>query len=130
MRCEWWWWGWVWVKGEVKRTGVRVRWEVKVGFRVNRRVWGDKSCGGENWGQAVTLPPSLDEGSLGRDNRKPVSEWARMGVRPLEGVWDAPGDRPGAIVVPSGGEGAAFMVHQHWEDQEIIFDLFDPVGNL
>ena len=70
--------------------------------------------GGENWGQAVTLPPSLDEGSLGRDNRKPVSEWARMGVRPLEGVWDAPGDRPGAIVIPSGGEGAAFMVHQNF----------------
>jgi len=30
---------------------VRVRWEVKVGFCVNRRVWGDKSCSGENWGQ-------------------------------------------------------------------------------
>ncbi len=44
---------WVWVKGEVKRTRVRVRWEVKVGFRVNRRVWGDKSCGGENWGQSM-----------------------------------------------------------------------------
>ena len=52
MGCEWWW-GWVWVKGEVKQTRVRVKWEVKVGFRVNRRVWGDKSCGGENWGQSM-----------------------------------------------------------------------------
>ena len=32
---------------------MRVKWEVKVGFRVNRRVWGDKSCGGENWGQSM-----------------------------------------------------------------------------
>jgi hypothetical protein len=52
MGCEWWW-GWVWVKGEVKQMRVRVKWEVKVGFRVNRRVWGDKSCGGENWGQSM-----------------------------------------------------------------------------
>ena len=33
--------------------GVRVRWEVKVGFHVNRRVWGDKSYVGENWGQSM-----------------------------------------------------------------------------
>ena len=52
MGCDWRW-GWVWVKREVKRTGVRVGWEVKVGFRVNRRVWGDKSYGGENWGQSM-----------------------------------------------------------------------------
>ena len=49
MRCEWWW-GWLWVKGEVKRMEVRVRWEVKVGFRVHLRVWGDESCCGESWG--------------------------------------------------------------------------------
>ena len=43
MRCKWWW-DWVWIKGEVKWTGVRVRWEVKVGFRVINqcRVWGDE----------------------------------------------------------------------------------------
>jgi hypothetical protein len=53
MGCEWWW-GWVvWGKGEVKGTRVRVRWEVKVGFRVNCRVWGGKSNGGENWGQSM-----------------------------------------------------------------------------
>ncbi len=52
MRCEWWW-GWLWVKGEVKRMEVRVRWEVKVGFRVHLRVWGDQSCCGESWGQSM-----------------------------------------------------------------------------
>jgi membrane-bound lytic murein transglycosylase B len=70
--------------------------------------------GGESWGQAVTLPASLDAGSLGRDNRKPLGEWMRLGVRPLEGVWDAPPDRMAAIVVPSGGDGAAFAVHQNF----------------
>ena len=32
---------------------MRVRWEVKVGFRVNYRIVGDKSGGGENWGQSM-----------------------------------------------------------------------------
>jgi membrane-bound lytic murein transglycosylase B len=68
--------------------------------------------GGESWGQAVTLPPGLAEAGLGRDNRKPLGEWARLGVRPLEGVWDAPEDRSSAIVVP--GDGAAFITHQNF----------------
>ncbi len=38
----------MWVKVEVKWTGVRIRREVKVGFRVNCRVWGYESCGGES----------------------------------------------------------------------------------
>ena len=52
MGCERWG-GWVWVKGEVKGTRVRVRWEVEVGFRVSCGVWGDKSGGEENWGQSM-----------------------------------------------------------------------------
>jgi len=70
--------------------------------------------GDESWGQPVILPPRLDGASLGRDNRKPLSEWQRMGVQPLEGVWNAPPTMSSAIVVPSGGEGAAFVVHQNF----------------
>lgn len=70
--------------------------------------------GEESWGQPVTLPPNLDGASLGRDNRKPLSDWQRMGVQPLEGVWNAPSTTLSAIVVPSGGEGAAFVVHQNF----------------
>ena len=33
--------------------GVRVRWKVKVEFRVKCGVWGDKSSSGENWGQGM-----------------------------------------------------------------------------
>lgn len=70
--------------------------------------------GEESWGQPVILPPTLDGATLGRDNRKPLSDWQRMGVRPLEGVWNAPSTMPSAIVVPNGGEGAAFVVHQNF----------------
>lgn len=70
--------------------------------------------GGETWGQPVFLPPGLEAAGLGRDNRKPLAEWQRLGVRPMEGVWDSPSDRLSAIVIPSGGEGAAFLVHQNF----------------
>ena len=33
--------------------GVRIRREIKVGFRVNCRVWGDESCCGESWCQSM-----------------------------------------------------------------------------
>ena len=69
---------------------------------------------GESWGQAVFLPPGLEGQGLGRDNRKPLAEWQRLGVRPQEGVWDSPSDRLTAIVVPQGGEGVAFAVHQNF----------------
>ncbi len=32
---------------------MRVRWKVKVEFCVKCGVWGDKSSGGENWGQGM-----------------------------------------------------------------------------
>ena len=35
--------------------------------------------GGEPWGQAVTLPANFDRTATGRDNRRPVGEWARLG---------------------------------------------------
>ena len=38
------------VKGEIKRTRVRVRWEAKDGFRVHCRVRRDKSGHRLNWG--------------------------------------------------------------------------------
>lgn len=70
--------------------------------------------GEESWGQPVILPPRLEAATLGRDNRKPLSDWQAMGVRPLTGVWNAPATLSSAIVVPNGGEGAAFVVHQNF----------------
>lgn len=70
--------------------------------------------GGEGWGQQVVLPAGFATASTGRDNRRPLGEWMSMGVRPLEGVWDAPASRMSAIVIPDGGEGASFVVHQNF----------------
>src|SRR3984957_5583959 len=45
---------------------------------------------GETWGQPVRVPPGLI--AMGREERRPLGEWARMGVVPTSGRWAASGD--------------------------------------
>ncbi|MFC0410550.1 lytic murein transglycosylase [Roseomonas elaeocarpi] len=70
--------------------------------------------GGERWGREVLLPASMDTGGLGRDVKRPLGEWARMGVREADGSPLPMYDQPAAIVVPSGGNGQAFVVYQNF----------------
>jgi membrane-bound lytic murein transglycosylase B len=64
---------------------------------------------GEAWGQEVTVPANFPAG-LGRDNRKPVSEWLAMGVRPASGPLRARNDAAAAVIQPDGAGGQAFLV--------------------
>ena len=63
---------------------------------------------GETWGQAVTVPAGVE--APGRDAKRPVSEWARAGVRPVTGRWAAPPDTPAGLVAPDGAGGETFVV--------------------
>jgi membrane-bound lytic murein transglycosylase B len=65
---------------------------------------------GEGWGQQVTLPNGLDPTPLGRDVVRPLGEWARQGIRPIDGTWRAASDQPAAVVAPDGQGGEAFVV--------------------
>jgi membrane-bound lytic murein transglycosylase B len=68
---------------------------------------------GERWGQQVMLPPRFDLNATGRDIRRPISEWARLGVRTMDGRPLPASDAPAAIVLPDGPGGAsadAFLV--------------------
>jgi membrane-bound lytic murein transglycosylase B len=64
--------------------------------------------GGETWGQAVTVPAGVD--APGRDAKRPVSEWARAGVKPVNGRWAASADTPAGLVAPDGAGTEAFLV--------------------
>ncbi|MFT8242687.1 lytic murein transglycosylase [Roseomonas sp. BN140053] len=70
--------------------------------------------GGERWGREVILPAGLDESSLGRENRRPLGEWSRAGVRQADGSPLPMFDQPAGIVVPRGGSGQAFVVYQNF----------------
>lgn len=70
---------------------------------------------GEGWGQQIVLPATIDATSTGRDVMRPLGEWIRLGVRPLDGAWRAGSDTPAAIVAPDGQGGEAFVVHANFK---------------
>ena len=61
------------------------------------------------WGQKLSLPAGFDAGLAGRDNRRTVAEWARLGVRAR--AWVA-AEASAAVVMPDGAGGEAFLVFQ------------------
>lgn len=69
---------------------------------------------GEGWGQQVAVPQGFDPNWAGRDNKRPLADWAREGVRPLDGRWMAAADTPSAVVMPDGAGGEAFVVHANF----------------
>jgi membrane-bound lytic murein transglycosylase B len=69
---------------------------------------------GESWGQKVTLPAGFDANAAGRDNRRPVGEWARQGVRPADGRALARADASAAVILPDGAGGEAFLIYANF----------------
>ena len=70
---------------------------------------------GEGWGQPAILPSGFDLSAAGRDNMRPLGDWARAGVRPMGGAWRAGNDRPAAVVAPDGITGDAFVVYANFK---------------
>jgi membrane-bound lytic murein transglycosylase B len=70
--------------------------------------------GGEAWGQAVTLSANSDRTATGRDSRRPVGEWVRLGVRAVDGRPLARADTAAALLLPDGPAGDAFLVYANF----------------
>ena len=66
---------------------------------------------GEPWGQPVQVPAEIEAASVGREVRRPLGEWQRMGVRRADGTGFGRLDPVGAVVMPDGDGGPAFMVY-------------------
>ena len=69
---------------------------------------------GEPAVQPVQVPATFDAGSVGRDVRHPLGEWERMGVRREDGTAFGRSDPVGAVVMPDGAGGPAFMVYANF----------------
>jgi membrane-bound lytic murein transglycosylase B len=67
---------------------------------------------GETWGQPVRLPANVVAG--GREERRTLSEWARLGVVPTSGQWAAASDSAAAAVAPDGPGGETFLVFNNF----------------
>jgi membrane-bound lytic murein transglycosylase B len=69
---------------------------------------------GEPWGQPVTLPANFNTFATGRDERRPVGEWMRQGVRSADGRPLARSEAQAAVVLPDGASGNAFLVYSNF----------------
>lgn len=67
---------------------------------------------GETWGQPVRVPPGFS--AQGREVKRTVSEWGRLGVLPANGRWAAAGDAASAILAPDGPSGETFVVFNNF----------------
>lgn len=68
---------------------------------------------GESWGQEVRLPDGFPYDQAELSITKPLSEWRRLGVVPLDGT-ELAGDAPAAILVLAGHRGPAFLVRDNF----------------
>jgi lytic murein transglycosylase len=66
------------------------------------------------WGYEVRLPHGFNTALAGRKNKRPISSWAAMGVRRIDGR-ALSGDGPAGILIPAGADGPAFLVTRNFD---------------
>ena len=70
--------------------------------------------GDEAWGRRVQLPKNFDVGLAGKDIRKPIAEWQRLGVRQTGGGDLPPAARDASVILPSGTDGPALLIYDNF----------------
>ncbi len=68
---------------------------------------------GQPWGVEVKLPRGFNYGLVGRSIKKSPAEWAKLGVTGVDGR-AVPNYGSGALLLPVGGNGPAFMVFKNF----------------
>ena len=69
---------------------------------------------GEPWGWAVRLPRDFDLMLAAMQNKKTLTAWSGLGVRRTDGKALPHLDREGAILLPQGHKGPAFLVYDNF----------------
>lgn len=70
---------------------------------------------GERWGREVLLPADIDYGIAGRELRRGLADWRELGITDVAGRALPPVDMEGALVVPAGRAGPAFLVYDNFD---------------
>ena len=71
--------------------------------------------GGEIWGREVRLPQGFDLSLANLKTRKSVRQWRQLGVRKANGANLPNADVMGAIMLPGGHRGPAFLVYRNFD---------------
>ena len=69
---------------------------------------------GEPWGELVRVPPGFSVARDSRDDRRPLAAWAQLGVTRADGAGFARPDLSGAVVMPDGAGGEAYMAYANF----------------
>jgi membrane-bound lytic murein transglycosylase B len=69
---------------------------------------------GEPWGQVISVPPGFDVAITGRDSPRTLGQWMALGVRRADGTPFSRSDVSGAVVIPDGAGGEAFMTYANF----------------
>ncbi len=69
---------------------------------------------GLRWGREVVLPPGFSYEKADRQQKRPLSEWADMEIRQVNGNALPQLDIEAAVLVPAGHEGPAFLVYDNF----------------
>ena len=70
---------------------------------------------GAPWGQEISVPPEFETAQTGRQVRRKLGTWMGMGVRRIDGGRFTREDVVGAILLPEGARGDAFMVYDNFD---------------
>jgi membrane-bound lytic murein transglycosylase B len=71
--------------------------------------------GGETWGREVKLPANFDYGLASASVKKPLAEWAKLGVRRVDGGPLPKADMSATLVLPAGYQGPAFLTYDNYQ---------------
>ncbi len=69
---------------------------------------------GEPWGQPVTLTRPIDDGGSGRQIVRSLDHWDAAGIRRADGGRFSQMDVAGALLLPDGPAGDAFLVYRNF----------------
>ncbi len=70
---------------------------------------------GNVWGYEVTLPGNFAYEIADPDQTRPVAEWRKLGVRTIAGTALPPAEEYGAVFLPAGARGPAFLVFDNFK---------------
>ncbi len=70
--------------------------------------------GDEGWGRDVLVPSNLDTRLTGLATRRSITEWSRLGVRPITAGPLAARDIEASLVLPDGVGGPALLVYDNF----------------
>lgn len=71
--------------------------------------------GDYRWGREVVLPEEFPYLEAGLKNRRPLSEWQKIGVRTTNGGNLPQADLEASLLVPAGHNGPAFLVYDNFK---------------